>query len=272
MMHTTVPIGFRRHGEPIYPIAGGSETRTAGSQQGTPPDPAPSGQGQGEGQGSGQGSGQAQGQGQGGHAGQGQGSGQGSQGDQPAVSSDKGFPEGVPLEQMTAEQREAYWKHYARQHEQRNKDLLALANGSYDELKQKVEGYEQLRQQQMTEHEQAVEQAKQQARTKTLSEVGGKLVAAEIRAHAAGRLDDDKLTTLVNSLNHEQFLTDTGDVDTDRVKSLVDGIVPADGAGNSSHPNLGQGRRQGQPSDRGIEAGRERARQRHPELTQQQQQ
>jgi hypothetical protein len=75
LMHPFLtPIGVRKDGRPIYPILGGSEPPTPPALPAPAPPSAP-----------------------------------------PAPDpSDKGFPDGTPLERMTVEQREAYWKHYAR--------------------------------------------------------------------------------------------------------------------------------------------------------------
>lgn len=267
-MQHVMPVGWTRGGEPVYPIAGGSDPTTA----------AGSGSGGGQPDPSGDPSGQPDPAGQPSGPGQGQGGQPDPSGSTPTPANpDKGFPEGVPLEQMTVEQQAAYWKHYARQHEQRNKDLLDLADGDPDKLKEKVQGYDQLRQQQQTEQERAVEAAKAEGRQEAMDSIGPRLVAAEMRAQAAGRIGDEQLATLTSSLNASQFLDSNGDVDTDKVKSLIDSLVPAQtpepgkGDGAGPHPDLGQGRRQGQPSQGGIDAGREKARQRHPQLQSQQQ-
>lgn len=267
-------IGRTERGRPVWPIAGGSGEGDPGGGQGEPAG-QPSGGGQAQGGTDPAGGQPAGGQPSGGgQTGGGQPQPQG--GGQPPSASDRGFPEGVPLEQMTTEQQTAYWRYYARQHEQRNKDLLALADGDPDKLKEKVQGYDQLRQQQQTEQERAVEAAKAEGRQEAMDSIGPRLVAAEMRAQAAGRIGDEQLATLTSSLDANQFLDSNGDVDTDKVKSLIDGLAPAQtpepgkGDGAGTHPDLGQGRRQGQPSQGGIDAGREKARQRHPQLQQQQ--
>jgi hypothetical protein len=271
-MDPTVPIGWTRGGKPIYPIAGGSDPSSAGQPNPNPAgDPGQDQTGQGQGQGQGQ-PGQGQGQGQGG-ASQ---SGQPPPGGSPTpASSDKGFPEGVPLEQMTAEQREAYWKHYARQHEQRNKDLLQLAGGSYDDLKAKLEGYDQLRQQQQTEQERAVETAKAEGRNEGRRQAASQMVDEHVRAAvSAGRLSQQQADVLLEGLDRTAYVDQNASVDADKVKTLIDTFAPqqqqgdgnSDGSGRGNgHPDLGQGRRQGSPTEGGIEAGREKARQRHPQ-------
>src|SRR5204863_5185923 len=54
-----------------------------------------------------------------------------------------------------------------------------------------------------------------------------KVVAAEFKAAAAGRLDNAGIATLLEGLNLAAFVDENGDVDTVRVQSFVDGIAPA---------------------------------------------
>ena len=106
------------------------------------------------------------------------------------------------------------WKAQARKHEERAKANAAAAK-ERDELRRSA----------MSEQEQAVAQAVDQARADTLRQVGGQLVAAEIRAAAAGRSTD--LDALVEGIDPTKFLDDTGQVDRDAVKAWVDRIAPA---------------------------------------------
>lgn len=132
------------------------------------------------------------------------------------------------------------WQALARKHEDRAKKNATAEK----EL-------EELRKQAMTDQERAVAEAKAQGRTETLAEMGSKLVLAEFRAVAAGRLDDDQLTTLLENLNVTGLLTDAGDVDQAKVARVVDGIAPKEadaGTGTATttqqtRPDLGQGAR-----------------------------
>lgn len=141
------------------------------------------------------------------------------------------------------------WKAQARKHEERAKANAAA-----------VKELEQLRASMMTDQEKAVAEAAAAARSETLTEVGGKLAAAEIRAAAAGRLDDDQLATLLDGIDPARFLTDTAEVDTDRVKAFVDGIAPASDTPQPFVPDLGQGQRgqstplNGDPLERALKS------------------
>lgn len=128
------------------------------------------------------------------------------------------------------------WKSQARKHEDRAKANAAAAK----EL-------EQVRAESMTEQERAVAEASAKARAETLAEVGGRLAASEVRVAAAGRLDDEQLAVILDSVDLTKFLMEDGQVDTDRVRAFVDGITPKP-TDNAFPPDLGQGARGGTPA------------------------
>lgn len=162
-------------------------------------------------------------------------------------SADQGFPKDTPLAEMTAEQQAAYWKTQARKHETR-----AAAHADYDTVKAELE---QLRAQTMTETERAVAEAKAAGKAEAATETLPKLLQAEFRAAAAGRMDSEQLKTATEPLNPTYFLTAKGDeVDTAKVQAFIDGIAPAKGA-SKTWPDMGQGRREGVKTS-AREAGR----------------
>lgn len=123
------------------------------------------------------------------------------------------------------------WQSLARKHEQRAKDNAEKAKG-YDELKKSS----------MTEQEKAVEQAKADARAELLRETAPRLVSAEFRAVAAGRLTSEQVAELIEDLDMTKYLTESGEVDTERVTKKVDALAPK-GDGKPVFPDLGQGKR-----------------------------
>lgn len=103
---------------------------------------------------------------------------------------------------------------------------------------------EQLRQQSMTEQERAVEAAKAEARSQAFTEIGGRLVEAAVQVAAAGRLDDDAVTMLLQGLDRSKFLDENGEVDKKSVAAFVDGIAPKSTQPEQpGFPDLGQGAR-----------------------------
>lgn len=133
------------------------------------------------------------------------------------------------------------WKAQARKHEERAKANAAAAK-ERDELRRSA----------MTEQEQAVAAAVDQARAETLRQVGGQLVAAEVRAAAAGRSTD--LDALVEGIDPTKFLDESGQVDRDAVKAWVDRIAPAQQESTTTPAGLevfdiGQGLNAAPPAD-----------------------
>lgn len=144
-------------------------------------------------------------------------------------------PPGPPPDpEVDHEAEAAKWRSLARKHEERAK-ANAKAQKELDDLKAAS----------ATEQDRAVLAAKAEGRSEALSSVGTKLVDAELRAAAAGRLDDKQRDALIEGLDRSRFLNDDGDVDTDKVKALIEGIAgpKSDKDTKPPFPNLGQGRR-----------------------------
>ncbi len=181
----------------------------------------------------------------------------------PPAADDKGFPADTPIAEMSVEQREAYWKHQARKHEQAWKDKAGdLTPEQVDQLRQAAAELEQFKRQNLSDQERAIadarDQAAAEAREQARREIGGELVAARIEAAAAGRLTGEQLEALVDSIDRTKYLADDGKVDADKVKALVDRLAPPAGD-NDKHrrfPDLGQGRRESKPAT-SVAAGRE---------------
>lgn len=110
----------------------------------------------------------------------------------------------------------AKWKAMAQKHE-----------GQAKVNAQAAKELEALRQQSMSDQERAVAEAKKVGRKEALFEVGGKLVTSELRATAAGRLDDKAIAAITGTLNVAAFLDGDGQVDSAAVAAFVDSIAPA---------------------------------------------
>ncbi|MDR6861966.1 hypothetical protein [Phycicoccus sp. 3266] len=158
------------------------------------------------------------------------------------------FPTGKPTSEMTSEQREEYWRHKARKHEHASRN-----RADYDEIKAERD---RLRAATQTDAEKAVEKAREEARTAAEAELRGKfagqLVAAEFKAALAGKRDAAGIQTLVDGLDLTKFLTDTGEVDTDKVTQYAAGLAPA---GGKEWPDTGQGNRGDHKPAKGVSAG-----------------
>lgn len=152
--------------------------------------------------------------------------------DEPTTTSEQADTP-VSVEQLEAEL--AKWKAQSRKHEDRAKANSAAAR----EL-------DELRAQAMSEQERAVHEARLEARREASTEFASKLVVAELRAKAAGRLADTQLDAILGAVDTATFVTESGDVDMDRVAAYIDGIAPAPvepPAPGTGFPDLGQGNR-----------------------------
>jgi hypothetical protein len=139
------------------------------------------------------------------------------------ATGEPGWPENTPVEQMTAEQQVAYWRSYARKHEQR-----ARERADYDEIKAKANQFDQMVAASQTDQQRAVAEASARARNEALAEAGSQIVDAWVWAAAAGRLDPQRVSTLLEGLDRRRFINaTTGQVDTDRVTSYVHSLAPA---------------------------------------------
>lgn len=154
-----------------------------------------------------------------------------------ANGEDLGYPVNTPVAEMSAKQEAAYWRHKARTHEDRNK-----AMSDYDDLKRVKEQYDSLVQASQTEHEKAVSEAETRGKTAGLLVAGEQVVEALFRAHALNRVAEDSVNALLENLDRKRFInSQTGAVDTDRVRQLVDNIAPAPAAAPAPGvPNPGQ--------------------------------
>lgn len=173
-----------------------------------------------------------------------------------------GYPPNTKAEDMTPEQQAAYYRHQARKHEDRNKEWQRTLDGkTAEEIKAEREELEKLRAKERTEAENAVEDAKKSTKAEVIKEFGTKLVAAEFKA-VLSHVDEDRRGQIIENLDLSKFISDNGDVDTDKVKSAAAALAPADtGAGGNrdfgaGRRGLGSGNVGGQPAAGSIAARR----------------
>lgn len=134
---------------------------------------------------------------------------------------DRGFPANTPIAQMTAEQREAYWRFHARKHEstarstQAELDRLRTANGGASS---------------QTDPQQVAANAYAQGRAAALVEGGARLVDGWIWAAAETvRLPRDSVNALLQTLDRRAFLGQDGSVDTARVYGWIASVAGVQG-------------------------------------------
>lgn len=167
--------------------------------------------------------------------------------DPAAGGDDKGFPDNTPWRDMTPTQQVAYWQHQARKHETASK-----SRGDYDAI---VAERDQLKAATQTDAEKAIEQARKEASDAAMASArnhfAGQLVAAKLEAALAGKVPADKIASQVAFLDHSKFLTDSGEVDTDKVTQYAAGISSA----GTNWPDMGNGNRGGHTQTKGVSAG-----------------
>ena len=166
-----------------------------------------------------------------------------------------GFPKDTPTEQMTVEQREAYWRYHARKHEKRAKE-----REDYDAIKRENE---KLKAQNQTEAERAIEEARKEGKSEAEKEWAVKLARSELRGALSGRgLEGDKLEDALTFVDFNQFLDDNGDVDSVKVQRYSDTVAPQTDRQNNGGRwlDFGQGNRDEHGDRRpggSVDAGRD---------------
>jgi hypothetical protein len=183
----------------------------------------------------------------------------------PPADPDRGFPANTPVAEMTTEHQVAYWRHYARQHEER-----ANARADYDTLKAKADRLDEVERQAMSEQDRAVAQARDAGRTEgrnaALSEANTNAVRAmlEVSLQARGRTPE-QVADMLKYTNFGSFVTENAP-DTGAIIGFVDSIagpVTGGGGNGTGTPDHGQGNRGPHGKATGIEAGAAMYRERH---------
>lgn len=140
-------------------------------------------------------------------------------GNEPA---ERGYPEGTPLEQMTGEQREAYWKFHSRKWEG-----LAKERADFDAIKAKADQYDHYVASQATETEKQIAAARADGERIATARAAVVLVDAHVRAGLQQRLQPHQVEALASNLNHQHFLGPDGlTVDAAKVLTFVDTVAP----------------------------------------------
>jgi len=161
------------------------------------------------------------------------------------------FPPNTPVKDMTAEEQVAYWKHHARKWQGR-----AEGRDDYDDVKAELE---RLKRERLSDQEKAVEDAKKTARDEAVRDLGPAAIRTTLDIVLAAKgLKDDEIESQLEFVDLSKFLTDSGEVNTDKVKNYVAGVAPA--RGHQGWPDTGAGRR-GDPDGKGgggtVQSGRD---------------
>jgi hypothetical protein len=131
----------------------------------------------------------------------------------------------------------------------------------YDALKEKAGKHDALERELATDKDKAVLEAREATRKEALAEATPKIVRAEFRAAAKGVLTKDQLDGLLEDYNPSNYLTDTGEVDEDKIAARVAKFAPKQTTTTTAR-DMGQGNRQ-QSTVSAREQGRAEAEKRY---------
>jgi hypothetical protein len=108
----------------------------------------------------------------------------------------------------------------------------------YDSLRAKAEQYDSLAASVQTDQERAVAEAQETGFNAAMGSVVPRLVRAEFKAAALGRLTSEQLSTLLEDVDLTKYVDDDGEPDTERINKKVDALAP-----KTAPPSFGQGNR-----------------------------
>lgn len=148
----------------------------------------------------------------------------------PPAPTDPGFPANTPLEQMTVDQREAYWRHQARRHEDRNKALGGVTPEQLAELREKAQKHDALELELGSTADKAAAKAAEEAKTATRAELEPEIIAGKLDAAAArAGISEEDLAKAIEFTDTKKLLGADGKVDPEKIKAFIATITPATG-------------------------------------------
>jgi len=155
-------------------------------------------------------------------------------------SSDLGFPADTPLAEMTEDQRNAYHRHMREQNKQRAREWKAVTGDrTPEQLRAELDELNRLRTERMTDAERAVEAAREEGRRLEAAKFAPRLARMAFEG-ALSHVDEDRRKVLLDTIDLSKVITEDGDVDTDKVRTLAATLAP--GKGEAGH-DFGAGRR-----------------------------
>lgn len=182
----------------------------------------------------------------------------------PAAETDAGYPANTPVAEMTDAQAAAYWKAQARKHENRNTEWQRLSGGKTpDQIKADLDEVAKLRQEQMTDAQRQVEEAKQQTRTEAAREFGAAAARVALEFALGHDPETNDRSALIDTLDLTKLLTDDARVDTAKVRALADTLAPSAKGSAQQRTDFGAGSRGGKAAAGGLDSGRDRYLARH---------
>lgn len=161
---------------------------------------------------------------------------------------DLGFPRDTPLAEMTEKQVAAYWRHYARTHEDRFKDLVG--DRTPEQIKADMAELAEIRKQQQTPAERQLTEQFDKGKAEGVRSGRTEAATAIFRgALEAGGIEGQDLDDMVAGFNVAAFVNDDG-IDTAKITNFAKRFAPGTGTeGSGRERQWGAGRRQsGEPA------------------------
>lgn len=158
--------------------------------------------------------------------------------------SDKGFPEGTPLAEMTDTQKAAYWQHYARKHE----DTVKAFNGlTPQQVKDALAENDALKTEKLSADDKALKSARDEAakaaRDAAQAEYLPQIQKLQVQGIAASVIQGDKLNAFMALVNPAALVDDKGAVDETKVMGYLTAMYGDTATASQPgprHQNFGQ--------------------------------
>jgi hypothetical protein len=185
----------------------------------------------------------------------------------PPSTDEPKFPANTPVAQMKPEEAAAYWQHQNRKQEGRAEAYHKAAGGkSPEEIASLIAEGEKAQRERMSEQEKAVEAAKTEGANAASAQ--WKVAAVEAAFDIAlAHLDDTARAEALGVLDLSKFVSESGKVDTAKVRQHAERMAPVTGGGGTSRFDFGAGNRGGNGSESGVSAGEALFERRHPKKT-----
>lgn len=153
---------------------------------------------------------------------------------------DADFPEGIPLEQQTPEQREAYWRNYARYHEKQAQKAAQAHNGlTPQQIKDLQTENDALKTAQMSASDKALKTARDEAAKAAADAAKGEYLpqiqALQVKSIASQVIQGDKLNAFMAIVNPAALVGADGAVDETMVMGHLTAMY-----GEQQAPPVGQ--------------------------------
>lgn len=155
-----------------------------------------------------------------------------------------GYPDGVPLTEMSVDQQAAYWKHKARKHEDRANSSVSPEDAQA--LRERIAELENatLSAEQVAANQQ-IEQARAEAAAAARAELMPIIHESQLIGYGSTVISGERLQAWVASANPAHFLGEDGAIDGEKVRTTLTSLFgdakdAAPATPKQRYPNYGQ--------------------------------